>query len=464
MAADGFAFSYQILELNVYHPLVMQFGADGRLYVGQENGTIMAFRFDRYTNGLIYLEEFEEISAILAIPNHNDEGIPSPNIKNRLITGLASAGTVENPILYVSSSDPRTSRAENQSGIDSNSGMITRLRWTGGDWDKVDIVRGLPRSFENHANNGLAYDSTTNILYLAQGGNTNMGLPSSAFGNLPEYPYSAAILQIDLTMLEAMPVQMDANGQAYLYDLPTLDDSSRENDEEGHDINDPFGGNLGANAAILSSESPVQIFATGFRNPYEILLSSSGYLYTVDSAARIEEGGYPEDCENLPISSYPFHLHRLSEAFYGGHPNPSRSECHLLAPPQDGAWLSLPEPSYGFAEYQSSHFAGVLNGALLLSGFGGHVYYTFPQAEEMSLDELAAGLGNGIIDIAVSPESSPLEGTIWLINLQQNQLITLSPIENYHCEPETGDSDKDAVDAQAEIAAGTDPCSASSKP
>ena len=38
-------------------------------------------------------------------------------------------------------------------------------------------MRGLPRSEENHSANGLQLDPETNTLYLAQGGNTNMGAP-----------------------------------------------------------------------------------------------------------------------------------------------------------------------------------------------------------------------------------------------------------------------------------------------
>lgn len=474
MAADAFAFSRQILDVIVHEPTVIQFGADGRLYLGQSNGTIMALSFNRYTNGLIYLEDFEEISTILTIPNHNDEGIINTQLRNRLIMGIASAGTAQNPILYISSSDPRIARAENQGRVDSNSGIISRLIWTGDNWEKIDIVRGLPRSFRNHASNGLYFDSSSNMLYLAQGSNTNMGAASSIFFDLPEYPYSAAIVQIDLTMLATMPIQLDTNGQAFIYDLPTLDDPSRENDAQARDINDPFGGNHGANQAILNSDGPVQIFASGFRNPREILRNTSGFFYTVDTGASLRDGAYPENCGNNPsISNYPYHLHLVTEGLYAGHPNPSRSECQLLTPPDDGALISFPDRVLGFAEYQSNHFAGALNGALLFPSINGYIYYTFPKANGQihpftdgeSLHELAAALGEGIVDIAVSPEGTTLAGTIWLIKQNANQIITLSPIENYHCDPEAdGDTDRDSFDTEDEITAGTNPCSANSSP
>ena len=94
--------------------------------------------------------------------------------------------------------------------------MVSRLTWDGSDWLRQDLVRGLPRSEENHTGNGMALDPSTNTLYLAQGGNTNKGAPSLKFAHLPEYALSAAILSIDL----------DQIGDT-TYDLPTLDDEDR---------------------------------------------------------------------------------------------------------------------------------------------------------------------------------------------------------------------------------------------
>ena len=113
---------------------------------------------------------------------------------------LVAAGTAANPVLYVASSDPRIGGGANANDInlDTNSGIISRLTWNGAAWTKLDLVRGLPRSEENHAANGMALDAATNTLYVAHGGHTNMGAPSNNFAFLPEYALSAAILSIDL--------------------------------------------------------------------------------------------------------------------------------------------------------------------------------------------------------------------------------------------------------------------------
>src|SRR6185436_14122761 len=99
----------------------------------------------------------------------------------------------------------------NNLNLDTNSGMISRLTWNGSSWVKLDLVRGLPRSEENHSLNGLTLDKVNNILYVAQGSNTNMGAPSNNFLLTPEYAYSTAILKVDL----------NAIGDA-TYDLLTL--------------------------------------------------------------------------------------------------------------------------------------------------------------------------------------------------------------------------------------------------
>ena len=157
----------------------------------------------------------------------------------RLVTGMLVTGTAERPVLYVSSSDPRIAAGPDAitKDVDTNSGVISRLRWNGSEWERLDLVRGLPRSKENHATNGLALDPGSNTLFVAQGANTNQGAPSKYLGFLPEYALSGAILAVDLAQVEERP-----------HDLPTLDDDSRDGER---DAGDPFGGNDGRNQARL---------------------------------------------------------------------------------------------------------------------------------------------------------------------------------------------------------------------
>jgi hypothetical protein len=179
--------------------------------------------------------------------------------EERLVTGILVTGTPARPVLYVTSSDPRSQVDK----VDTNSGILSRLTLTRSGWERVDLVRGLPRSKADHATNGMALSPDGKTLYVAQGSNTNMGGPFvTSF--LPEYALSGAILAIDLVTI----------GDE-MYELPTLDDDSRAGVA---DENDPFGGNGGKNQARVLTDGPVQIHAPGYRNPYDVLVTTKGRL------------------------------------------------------------------------------------------------------------------------------------------------------------------------------------------
>ncbi|MGB7342221.1 MAG: malectin domain-containing carbohydrate-binding protein, partial [Phototrophicaceae bacterium] len=304
------------------NPTSLQFGPDGRLYVSQQNGLIYAYNVTRNAVDDYQVTATETINQIANIINHNDDGSATSQ-GSRQVTGILLSGTGTNPILYVSSSDPRIGAGGggNDKGLDTNSGMISRLECVGGitgqagsltcsQWEKVDLVRGLPRSEENHATNGMEIDEATNTLYLAVGGHTNAGAPSNNFAFTVEYTYSSTIIAVDLDMIATMPVLTDPNnGSLYIYDLPTLDDPTRDNvfpdgtdaSEDPRDANyspldvgDPFGGNDGLNMAKIDLTGPVSIHAVGFRNLYDIVLTTDGRMYGVDNGANGGWGGHPD--------------------------------------------------------------------------------------------------------------------------------------------------------------------------
>ena len=270
-------------NLDTVKPTSLQFGPDGRLYVADMLGLIKVYDVERDGDNDYRVTAVETIESIRDIPNHDDDGRPNPKIRKRLVTGLLVTGTASAPVVYVNSSDPRIGGgpSHTETGLDTNSGVLSRLvREPGGSgWTKLDLVRGLPRSEENHHPNGLALDESTNRLYLSAGGNTNMGAPSNNFAGLPEYALSAAILEIDLGRI----------GES-TYDLPTLDDETRTG---ARDANDPFGGNDGRNQARLVPGGPVQVYAPGFRNAYDLVLTEAGRMYTIDNGPNGNWGGAP---------------------------------------------------------------------------------------------------------------------------------------------------------------------------
>ena len=128
-------------------------------------------------------------------------------------------------------------------------------------------------------------------MIVANGGDANSGAPSNNFAGQEEQPLSAAILEVDLTMLKTMPV-LDDDGRAYVYDLPTMNDPSRA-DAGNDDVNDPFGGNDSKNSAKLLDDGPVSIYSPGYRNAYDVEVTEDGRVWTYDNGANNSWGGRP---------------------------------------------------------------------------------------------------------------------------------------------------------------------------
>ena len=326
------------------NPTSLQFGPDGRLYVAEQNGQINAFTIG-FQNGEYVATSVEVINQVRDIQNHNDDGSLNGN-NNRQITGIVVTGTASQPVLYVSSSDPRIS-VNGEVNLDTNSGTITRLTRVGNSFQAVDIIRGLPRSEENHSNNGLVISPDGNFLYVAVGGNTNNGAPSQFFSYTGEYALSGTVLEIDLQDINSRQILTDngpgQNGRQYIYDLPTLDDPNIENvtdgvgeDANGNDESGPFGGNDGLNQAILPADAPLRIFADGFRNHYDLVITQSGQLYTFDNGSNTGLGADPVfvngQITNQPNDGGvgdPDALFLIEDGGYYGHPNPVRSNQDL---------------------------------------------------------------------------------------------------------------------------------------
>lgn len=348
----------------------LQFGPDERLYVAQLKGEIKIYTVEKGGPNEYQVVGEEILLGVKDIPNYDDNGLLAyDNRGNRQITGLTVVGTAQNPVIYVSSSDPKWGGPSGDKMLDTNSGVITRLSWTGETWEVTDLVRGLPRSEENHSTNGLEFTTINGKPYLlvASGGLTNAGAPSKNFTYISEFALSAAILSIDLDALEALPTQTDTHsGRSFKYDIPTLDDPSRENingvynpndpDYDGIDVNDPFGGNDGLNMGMVTLNGPVQIYSPGYRNSYDLVVTEDRKLFVTDNGANINWGGLPINEGNASLVSNDYdpgepgasplnpsvdgefvdnqdHLLLVTSdldtytpgSYYGGHPTPIRA-------------------------------------------------------------------------------------------------------------------------------------------
>ena len=474
------------------NPTTLQFGPDDRLYVGQQFGLIKVFTVQGV--GTTYqVTESETIDLVLQLPNHDDDGSLNPNVTARQITGLLVVGTAEAPVIYVTSSDPRIGGGQSgfDENVDTNSGILSMITMGASGWERTDLVRGLPRSEENHATNGMQLDASGTMLYLTSGGNTNMGAPSNNFVYLPEYALTAAILSIDLTALGNTT-----------YDLPTLDDEDREGVV---DFNDPFGGNDGKNQAILVPGGPVQIYSSGWRNAYDVVMTEGGRLYAVDNgpnagwgAPPILDNGVATNQISEPGVTYMDSLHHIdAPGYYAGHPNPTRAstsntfngtvpgstaqspvsvgnpvESEYRVPgPASGALVTWVASTNGIAEYRSNAFGGAMRGDLLTVSLDRRVSRVKVDATGSNLllvNKNFATAGIGSLDLTAQDDNSVFPGTIWICNRIENTITVLRP--DTVIGPCAGtysdqlDDDADGFSNADEIDNGTDPCSAASVP
>src|SRR5215208_3119653 len=426
------------------NPTSLQFGPDGRLYVAQQDGTIKAYTIQRNGANAYSVTNTETIGLIHSMPNRNDDGSLNPSVTGRQVTGMLVTGTQAAPVIYVGSSDPRIGAGGSGTdlNLDTNSGIISRLNWDGSKWVKTDLVRGLSRSEENHSINGMQLSADGNTLFVAAGGNTNQGAPSNNFALLPEYALSAAILKIDLAAI----------GNS-TYDLPTLDDENRPGNP---DANDPFGGNDGKNQAKIVPGGPVQVYAPGFRNPYDLVIAKSGKMYTIDNGGNAGWGDLPVGegpggtCTNQPnepgqTNQDDFHL-ISGQGYYGGHPNPTRGnqankfnstnpqspvaqanpvECDYNKPAA-GTLTTFPASTNGLDEYTASNFGGAMQGDLLTAGHDNNIYRIQLDDNSGAITQkgvLFNAVGQLPLDVTAQGDNDPFPGTVWAADISGNSIV-----------------------------------------
>ncbi len=491
-------------------PTVLSFGPDGRLYVAEQTGRIQAYEVARLDGPRYVVKAAETIDVVVTgIANHFDDGTLSDQT-GRQVTGMLVTGSAEAPVIYVSSSDPNigAGTSELDLGLDTNSGVLSRLIWepASQSWQKTDLLRGLPRSEENHAVNGIALSEDGRQLYLAVGGHTNSGAPSAEFAYLTEYALSAAVLEVDLDLLDAMPV-VEASGHRYVYDLPTLDDPTRQNLSPGVDVGDPFGGNDGLNQAVLETDGPVRIYASGLRNAYDLLRLTSGGLITVDNGGN-PGWGYPvvtdeaglcttlldvvadpnASVETLNVDG----LHLLSDGYYGGHPNPIRAnplgaglltgtedaqiwrntsspeaplptdwppvagaladprQCQYLRPGQDdGTLLTWEGSTNGLAEYTASNFDGAMQGWVLAANLRGPLFQFEVKDGATDHGVFADDFAVAPLDVTTQGDMGDFPGTVWVASIGDDEITVFEPLDYNGAPPvdctatNTPDADED---------------------
>lgn len=140
-------------------------------------------------------------------------GAPFSASSLRQVVNIVVAGTAEESILYLFSSDPRIVTNE-EDNIAAHSGVLTKVSWnsTTNAWEQVDLIRGLPIAEGDQAVDGMVIGDDAAKLYLAIGNAAIANAPSQPFSYTTGSPLSGTVLEIDLLALEALPAQVDPNG------------------------------------------------------------------------------------------------------------------------------------------------------------------------------------------------------------------------------------------------------------
>jgi glucose/arabinose dehydrogenase len=340
---------------NFSFPTVVTVAPDGRLFVAQKDGRIFYATLDATYNVVTSVTEVDTIYNIGGAPN------------GRLVTGMAFGPAGD---LFVSHSDGLI----NSLGVNITSGQVTRLYASTSFTTGTLIANNLPRSKESHAPNGLAFKPGTNLLYLAVGGMTNAGLPSSQFFNVAESAESAAVIEIDVTT------------------------------------------------------SARSVYASGFRNPYDLMWHSNGNLYLNDNGPNTGQGDPTNNLGSCTLPGtlvvWPDELNLVLAGHYYGHPNPSRAQCYL-----SGAGVDLPIHTYGLntssdgiAEYTSTKLPG-LQGRLLTVNFAnGKVVGVTVSGSTAGATERILWQGLGLpVDLAVRSS----DGAIFLAEYSPSKISVL---------------------------------------
>ncbi|MDX6556316.1 MAG: hypothetical protein QOD86_2511 [Miltoncostaeaceae bacterium] len=429
-----------------------------QLYVATQFGKIFVFNLDADHNATLV----NTINNIFNKPNTTFSGAPQPGQVGRQVTGISFDPAPEggNAVLYVANSDPEIFEANlpGTSSVDPSSGTLTKLvvDAAGNVVSDTDLVKGLPRSGENHGSNGTMI-GPDGWLYLAQGGNTNNGAQSEPFSFFPEVPLSSSIIRINVhTITSTIDV---SKGSRFTFTSPPSTAYQ-------------LAGSAADNGTVPGK---VELYATGFRNPYDVLWHSNGKLYTSENEANQGFGPTPGPADGCPGPSVeqatgPDEFFQVQAGQFHGHPNPSRNQCTEGAGVQPIEVFANNSSSTGVEEYTSNAFGALLQGQVLVTNYaqGDSITRLKLNADGSDVTEKAT-LATGFkdpVNLLVWPDGAILVDEHSTAGDSFAQVSVLEPVA-IQC-PQPGsplvDSDGDGFPDFDEIANGTDFCNPADAP
>ncbi|MBZ8181001.1 malectin domain-containing carbohydrate-binding protein [Oscillatoria salina] len=420
---DGVEPEFEIIKtISSNNPSTAAWGPDGRLYVGSAyGGKITIYEFDDDYNVI----DTQQVNTLQGLSNSSILGI-----------AFNPYDTSDSPTIYVTHSQlyANGGGAFPETELSPYSGQVSLLE--GPNFSSLTpLITGLPVSNHDHGINGIDFDNNGD-LYIAVGGNTNAGIEASAIGGIPESPFSAAILKAEIS-------KPDFNG-AIEYTLP--DDFVPP---DGLTF-DPADSQTWGDEATVVPGVDISVYASGLRNPYDLVWGTNNKLYATDNGAN---GGFGQKSTSAttqePFSggSEPDQLHAIEEGKYYGHPNRSRGQTDPVqnvyygaTDPENPAFespLALFSPSTnGIAEYRAEAFGGGMRGTLLAQKYNGQLYNIALNQDGSDVDPLTGDNGvTQVKDIYGNHAADGLDviigpgGAIVGVDYQEDNLTVATPVD-----------------------------------
>lgn len=312
--------------LSIDQPTAISIWQDGEIYIGTRKGIVYAAKFDYESHLVTSLCHSEKLMD----EKYKDN---SGKFAPRSILGLTFDPRDKIPRPYVAVSTLFWEKAGeiSSSNLEGwSNGAVERFKEGSADTKSKDanqcleydqnIVRYLPVSDGDHSVNELVFTQDGDLL-IAVGSNTNAGLPFVTLGGNWDSYFSGAILVAHLSRGD------DFNG--------TIQYSTPEN----------------LRTAVPATDD-VELYATGFRNPFVLTMIRSGKIYSIDMGPNCRFGNVSSSCDQYNETEAEMRSTSSAEPFPGYAVVGQEGECKYGDNRNDKLVEILPGKFYGHSNLQ----------------------------------------------------------------------------------------------------------------